>query len=368
MKSLTSHSTSPHTPAAIAEIARDLGGAPARAILYFASPRHAPAEVARTMAAAFPGVPAFGCTTAGEIVTGRMLDHAIVAMALGDELVRRLAVTVVPTVATDTAAAVASALARLGRDLGRDVAGLEHDRYFGLVLTDGLSGAEEALMDAIGNSTNIPFVGGSAGDDLAFRRTHVFAGGAAHPGAALLVIVESAMPFTVVKTQSFRVLPRTLTATRVDPATRRVLEFDGRPAAAAYADALGVRLDQLADHFMTHPLGLVVDGEPFVRSPQRVDGDAVHFYCQILPGTELHVLDAADIVGDTRAALAALGTPVALLNFHCILRTLELKAKHQCAAYGEVFRDIPTIGFSTYGESYIGHINQTSTLLAFGAR
>ena len=54
-----------------------------------------------------------------------------------------------------------------------------------------------------------------------------------------------------------------------------------------------------------------------------------------------------------------------MLNFHCILRTLELKSKHQTEAYGRLFSDIPTIGFSTYGEAYLGHINQTSTMLLF---
>ena len=42
---------------------------------------------------------------------------------------------------------------------------------------------------------------------------------------------------------------------------------------------------------------------------------------------------------------------------------LELKAKDQLAAYGQVFKDLPTVGFSTYGEEYIGHLNQTSTIL-----
>jgi hypothetical protein len=34
-------------------------------------------------------------------------------------------------------------------------------------------------------------------------------------------------------------------------------------------------------------------------------------------------------------------------------------------AYADIFSDIPTIGFSTYGEEFIGHINQTATMLIF---
>lgn len=61
----------------------------------------------------------------------------------------------------------------------------------------------------------------------------------------------------------------------------------------------------------------------------------------------------------------AFGPISGIVNFHCILRTLDLERQGQTEAYGRIFADIPTIGFSTYGEEYVGHINQTSTMLLF---
>ena len=107
--------------------------------------------------------------------------------------------------------------------------------------------------------------------------------------------------------------------------------------------------------------------EPYVRSPQQAKGDHIVFYCSVLEGMDLSLLESTDIVAGTREALAAkvakMGEVSAIINFHCILRTLELEKKNQTEAYGRIFSDIPTIGFSTYGEEYIGHINQTSTIL-----
>jgi hypothetical protein len=106
-----------------------------------------------------------------------------------------------------------------------------------------------------------------------------------------------------------------------------------------------------------------------VRSPQQVVGEKVRFYCGVDEGMKLAVLDSTGIVDDTAAALktALARSPGAkgLINFNCILRTLELEATGQTDAYGKVFTGVPTVGFSTYGEEYIGHINQTATMLLF---
>ncbi len=365
MKALHAFSLQTDTAAAIKEVASQVSAPDIRLLVYFASPRHEPRALAAGLAAAYPGVPAIGCTTAGELVAGRMLDHSLVVMALGSELVVRAHAAVVRHVASDTSTAVEMAFGSLAAGIGAALSTLDPAKYAGLVLVDGLSGAEERLMDSIGNRTNIPFVGGSAGDDAKFERTHVMLGEQAYSNAAVVAVIETAVPFEILKTQSFRILPETLVATKVNEPRRQVLEFNGKPAAQAYADALGVNVANLPSRFMRNPVGLVIEGEPFVRSPQRVEGSSVYFYCSILEGTELNVLESTDLVADTQAALAKIAAPSAIIDFDCILRVLELKQMGRGETYARLFAGGPMIGFSTYGEEYLGHINQTATMLVF---
>ena len=111
----------------------------------------------------------------------------------------------------------------------------------------------------------------------------------------------------------------------------------------------------------------MIDGEPFVRSPQQIIGQSIVFYCAVEEGMELELLESSDIIEDTKDALKTKLTkgesPSALINFNCILRTVELDEKDKLDDYGALFSDIPTVGFSTYGEEYIKHINQTATML-----
>jgi hypothetical protein len=118
---------------------------------------------------------------------------------------------------------------------------MDPSEWVGLVLHDGLSLAEERVMGRIGDLSNVPFVGGSAGDDAKFVATHVFEGFTPHRGASVLALVRPTRPYHILKTQSFRVLDRTLTVTDADEPTRTVRAFDGKPASEAYAEALGSR-------------------------------------------------------------------------------------------------------------------------------
>lgn len=363
MNALTAFSVKIDVEAAVADIRAQFGQSEPVLVMFFASPAYQPERIAAAMAGAFPAAVTFGCTTAGEIVTGRMLTHSVVAMALDSSHLKSVRVEVI----RDLDAPGYDAFAAFENHFKTPMAEMDPARYVGLLLIDGLSKKEELIVDRIGDLTNVNFIGGSAGDDLRFAATHVYANGTSYSSAAVVAILEPAVPFSFLKTQSFTPLPRKLTVTRANEAEREVVEFDHKPAAVAYAEALGVPVAEAAAHFLSNPVGLVFEGEPYVRSPQRIKDGSMVFYCAIKEGMELYLLQSTDIIADTSRALAAAraeyGEISAVINFNCILRTLELRQKGLTEQYGSIFAGSPTVGFSTYGEQFIGHLNQTATLL-----
>jgi hypothetical protein len=364
----TAHSIKINPGDAVAEIKMGVGTMDPKMVLFFASSSYEPTAISRAMKDAFPRAVVFGCSTAGEIVTGKMLKESVVAMAFSVEAVADVAIGVMTGIKGNPVnQKIADVFGSFEKHYGTPMADMDFSKYVGLVLVDGLTTAEEKVMDSIGDRTNVLFVGGSAGDDLKFSCTYVYAEGKAYADAAILVLLKPAKEFGIIKTQSFCTSGKRLTATEVNEENREVISFDGKSAASAYAQALNVPADDAANHFMDHPVGLVAGSEIFVRSPQQIKDGKMVFYCHVIKGMELDVLDSTDIIADTKKAvdekIAELGQPAGLINFNCILRTLELESKGLTEAYGKLFTDVPTVGFSTYGEEFLGHINQTATIL-----
>lgn len=334
-------------------------------VLAFSAAQYNPHEVAAKLQAAYPQATILGCTTAGEIVDGAMLQGHVVALALDSEVVEVVGVEVVKGL--KAGATPDEAVRRLAQKVGQPARDWDFGTYVGLALFDGLAGAEERFLDRLGDLTEVLFTGGSAGDELTFTQTCVLVGDDAVEDAAVLALLKPKHGFRVVKTQSARPLGKKLTVTASDPATRRVLAFNGKPAIEAYAEALGCSVEEAATRFHGNPLGLYSSDELFIRSPHKTEDGAMQFFCNLLEGMELELLEATDIVADTAAALAAdaaeHGAPSAVVDFHCILRTLWLRGKGETEAYGQTLKGCPAVGFSTYGEVYLGHVNQTSTML-----
>jgi len=361
----TAFSVRPDAQNAVADIKAQLKGFEPNLVVFFASSAFAPDEIAERMESAFPSAETFGCSTAGEIVSGKMLTKSITAMAFNKQAIKDCKVEVIENLNKESM----KAFNAFQRHFDKPMKEMDPGKYVGIILVDGLCCKEELIMDKMGDLTNVTFIGGSAGDDLKFENTYVYANGNSYTHSAVLAIMEPATEFSFIKTQSFCQLPQKLVVTKANEFTREVLEFNDKPAAAAYAEALGTSVEEAKARFMHNPIGLVFEGEPFVRSPQQITGDSMHFYCSVKEGMELSLLESTDIIASTKQALDAarteLGGISGIINFNCILRTLELGQKGLTEEYGKLFETAPTVGFSTYGEQYIGHINQTATMLVF---
>lgn len=361
-------------PAAVADaLARQLGEGPFAAVLVFAAPGVDRAGLAAALQSRFGTTPVLGCTTAGEIGPDGLSQETVTAVGLPASHVR-VASELVPDVTrfglTESRDLVRRATARLAREGVRPTGG----DTFALVFVDGLVGVEEQLVSSLDSTLgDIALVGGSAGDGLNFRATHVFADGAAHQGAAVVALVQTTLPFEVFKTQHFAPGEVRCVVTSADPERRIVHEFDGEPAASWLANALGLDERDLGPTvFATHPVVVRIGGADYVRSIQRVEGEhGLKFFCAIEEGIVLRLATGVGLVANLEQTMQAIakriGPPLLTLSFDCILRGLECRREGVIDAVSQAMAAGRFVGFSTYGEQFRGmHVNQTLTGVVLG--
>src|SRR2546427_3080121 len=72
----TAHSNRPSAREAAGELKAGLQALVPKMVLFFSSSTYPPEDVAGEITAAFPGAAVFGCTTAGEIISGQMLKNS----------------------------------------------------------------------------------------------------------------------------------------------------------------------------------------------------------------------------------------------------------------------------------------------------
>jgi hypothetical protein len=361
------------TPEAIRELLAGIAGSEPVAVLFFCSANHDGVAIERALKQFAPMAEVIGCTTGGEFTDHSYSQGGVSLIALSHAKVLRCAADLAEYDKNETVEqAVHSATQRIARRLGIDAREVDPNRWVGVVLHEGLKGNEEEVNAVLGHvAPFLSYLGGSAGDNLQRIETRVFHEGKASNCGSVFLLMELAVPYAILKTCSFEPTPITMRIGRVEG--RVVYEIDGQPAQQAYAAKVGVPVEQL-DHpvFMGNPLGLMIEGEPWVRSPIGAlpDGGLL-FGCKILEGAELNLLKNTDLVGDTRTALAKgaekLGKkPSAGLLFNCAHRCVEIQIKQLEAPFCEAIADFPVAGFHSYGESWLAHMNQTLIALLLG--
>lgn len=330
----------------------------------FASPAH---DIGRALRAAreASGANVIGCSTAGEI-TERGLTHGGLALLL---------------VASDTIAAhagfslglrsdarsVADRLDHGLREAGEVAAAAGRTHLTSVVLTDGLAGTGERLVDDLHEraAAGAQIVGGAAGDEGKFQSTVVGADARAARDAAAALHVFDTTRWGVGVNHGLRPTTERMRVTR---ATGNVVhELDGRPAFSAYQEHAATRGVDLAPqrasaYLIGNELGVhSFDKIERVRAPLSAQSDgSLSCAAEIPTGSMVSILDGEpdSMIHAARAAATeakrSLGERRAagVLLFDCVCRGMILKAKFQreLEAVRSTFGTVPVAGFLTYGE------------------
>jgi hypothetical protein len=362
------HTVESDVDRAIAQLREQLDATGAGATLLFCSPRYDLEQLGRKIERAFPG-PVVACTTAGQLGTTGFQKGGITGVSLTSAELSMRPYLISPLSDCQAQASQAAFSAMSGL-LERGAL-----RSFGLVLVDGMSRAEERLSASLYQSLGtVPLVGGSAGDELAFERTHVYHEGKFLRDAAVFALFETTLPFATFKVQHVSPGRHKMVVTLADPEQRIVHEFNGEPAAEAYAEILGVEVEELNSLlFSKNPLMLISGSEHYVRSVQRVNADhSLSFFCAMEEGLVLTVGETGDPLAALQTGFDALrekiGTPAVVLGCDCILRRLEFEHAGTDRAVGALMAKNRVTGFNTYGEQYNAiFVNQTFSAVGLSA-
>jgi hypothetical protein len=246
----------------------------------------------------------------------------------------------------------------------------------GLLVVDGLCHREESLIERLQSAMPaVPLVGGSAGDSCQFKQTLVFIDGEFRSDSAALLLLSGAFTAIPFQTHHFVSSGVRVVVTEADAPARKVMRLDDICARDRLAQVLGCPPESITpDWLASRPLMLKVGDSLFVRSVHTIHPDgSLSLYCALHEGEILHVGKAGEIVDTTGSYFEAMrhqkSTPDLVLGFDCILRRLELNFRGRTSEMNSVLRNVPFVGFSTFGEQIDGqHVNQTMTGVALWKR
>jgi len=351
-------------------------------------------QVARTISARFPGASTMICSTAGELhadggklycPTGKSWDRVVV-QCFDASVVARAEVISVPLGCEDLRrGSVDTSLKERVDRIAKAIAGIKVNMEIDFrdtlayVLFDGLSASESFFMEGLYDSGRFPclFVGGSAGGTFDFRNTWLHDGRRKLENHALIAFIKTApgVRFGVFKSQNFEPAGNSfhvLSASVEQRYVNQVIDGQGRISTLveALCETLRCTPANLESKLADYSFAITVGKELFVRSVSQLNVEAgrVHFYCDIAPGEELHLVRRTGLVDNTQKDFRRFmqdkpGTPVAGILNDCILR--RLCNDRELPDMGRVMAGTALAGFSTFGEILGLNLNQTLTAVFF---
>jgi len=307
-----------------------------------------------------------GCTSMGGVVAGQpdSPTRGVVVVALGGSGLQ---------VRARAGRNVSARRREAGAEAAATVGGLTAPSRICLLLCDGLVGEQhEVVRGAYGVlGATVPMVGGCAGDDLTYTRTHQFLGDRA--GVEILtdtvvgIGLGSAVGFGVGIAHGWRKVGEPAVVT--SSSGGRLFQFDGRPALDAYLDWIGADRSLLDDRnefrirAFGSPLGMSRRTGEDIRVVHDGDLSDGSLLCLAdVPQGALAWLMEPDDEALVEAAAASCAQAIenldgaqarGLLLFNCGVRKVMLGRagmQREVEAVVKAGGDVPFGGFFTYGE------------------
>jgi hypothetical protein len=375
--------TSARDAAAAAEdLCNQLGSAKPKLVVMFATRDRDHEALNRELRQRLPSTTRLlGASTNGEIDRAGMHEGTVVLAALWGDF--EVGLGLGRDLTLQAASAGDHAIRAAAQELGARADDLGSRKYVALVIDDPFRfRAEELLLGVMSMNQALVAVGGGAADselDVSKASALVHIDGEVATDAVAVALIRTDAPWAALRSHWYAPTGQTLRVTKVDSTAKRALEIDGKPAAARYAELLGVGIDDLEfgkpNGFAARPTALKVGREYFIRAPWKpLDDGSIVFANLLEEGVELELVKMTDIVESTRRFFetelpARVPSPRAALLFHCSGRKIFAQISGKSAELATAFRSAPPcVGMNVQFEIYCGFsINSTLTSLAFGA-
>jgi hypothetical protein len=335
-------------------------GAPADAVVVFASAEHDFETLLAGIARECGTETVMGASSAGEFSHSTRGEGSVSALALrSDDM--RFSIGLGENLSANPAIAA--------REVARSFLGVTDSPLpyrAALVMTDALAGHTDAVVDELTLATGgeYRFFGGGAGDDGKFRKTHVFAGRKAASNAVVALEILSSKPLGVGVSHGWVPGSKAMRVTEAEGT--RLVGLNGAPAVEfieEYARETGQRFDRddPLPFFLHNILGIDSGGQYRLRVPLGVEQDGTLVCAAAIPqGAVIRVMktSAGSAVmaaqQATRSALEALGgaQPSAAFVFDCVATRLRMgKAfDDELRSCAELLHPAGFVGCNTYGQ------------------
>lgn len=248
-----------------------------------------------------------------------------------------------------------------------------------LTATNGLIACEEsvlAVLNSVLRKENIPVFGGTAGDRGLAEKTYVSLNGTVYDAACVFVLMRNqGGRIHLYRENIYKPICEPLTATHVDAFSRKVMAYDGRPAAEMEARMHGMGTSGMNRNFLdSNPVGRIIGKDMYIIANDDLDTDqrTMKYHARIYENDQIVMLQPDDYRQVNRQTIAMIRQdvphPSLSIMVNCLARTLLFEGEGYA---DEFFRSMGTalgsyIGWGGYGEQiYEQHFNQTMIAAVF---